>query len=110
MLPTEAKIEVFAPAKLNLFLAITGRRADGFHDLVSVAAKVEFGDTLEIERQPGGFALACDDPAVPVDEPLGPMPPRPAGPVERAFSSVNACPWAPGSAAAAATQWRRCWV
>lgn len=68
MLPTEAKIEVSAPAKLNLFLAITGRREDGFHDLVSVVAKVAFGDTLQIERQAAGFALTCDDPAVPVGE------------------------------------------
>lgn len=62
-----------SPAKLNLFLAITGRRADGFHDLVSVAAPVAFGDELVAEPHPdraaGGpaFTLACDDPAVPVD-------------------------------------------
>jgi 4-diphosphocytidyl-2-C-methyl-D-erythritol kinase len=58
---------VAAPAKLNLFLAITGRRADGFHDLVSVVAPVEFGDTLHAEPAET-FSLECDDPAVPVDE------------------------------------------
>ena len=63
-------IEVFAPAKLNLFLAITGRRADGFHDLVSVAVTLEFGDTLraEIAAGAGGFGLECDDASVPADE------------------------------------------
>jgi 4-diphosphocytidyl-2-C-methyl-D-erythritol kinase len=65
-------IEIFAPAKLNLFLAITGRRADGFHDLVSVAATLAFGDTLLAEVIPGSvgserFKLECDDPAVPLD-------------------------------------------
>lgn len=60
-------ISIFAPAKLNLFLAITGRRADGFHDLVSVVCQLDQGDTLRIEPQAEGFALACDDPAVPVD-------------------------------------------
>lgn len=58
---------IFAPAKLNLFLAITGRRPDGFHDLVSVAAPVAFGDTLRVEPA-DTFSLACDDPAVPADE------------------------------------------
>ncbi len=60
-------ISIFAPAKLNLYLAVTGRRPDGFHDLVSVAAPVTFGDTLRAETA-DTFSLTCDDPAVPVDE------------------------------------------
>ncbi len=59
----------FAPAKLNLFLAVTGRRPDGFHDLVSVVATLDFGDTLRVERAEGeGFSLTCTDPDVPCDE------------------------------------------
>lgn len=62
-------ISIFAPAKLNLFLAITGRREDGFHDLVSVVARLTFGDTLRVEEgEPGRFGMTCDDPAVPCDE------------------------------------------
>ncbi len=62
------KVIVFSPAKLNLFLAITGRRADGFHSLVSVAAPVTFGDRLEIEPMDSGFSLVCDEPSLEVDE------------------------------------------
>ena len=59
----------FSPAKINLFLAVTGRRADGFHDLVSVVAPVSFGDELRIERRAkdGSFSLKCSDAAVPLD-------------------------------------------
>ncbi|HEY0863497.1 MAG TPA: 4-(cytidine 5'-diphospho)-2-C-methyl-D-erythritol kinase [Lacunisphaera sp.] len=64
-------VSLFSPAKLNLFLAVTGRRADGFHDLVSVAAPLDFGDQLEARsREPGAgsqFTLTCDQPDVPVD-------------------------------------------
>lgn len=58
----------FAPAKLNLFLAVTGRRADGFHDLVSLVTPVAWGDTLRVEPAAGDFSLECDDPVVPRDE------------------------------------------
>jgi 4-diphosphocytidyl-2-C-methyl-D-erythritol kinase len=64
-------VTVFSPAKINLFLAVTGRRPDGFHDLVSVAAPLDFGDDLEATVLPAGggaqYTLACDDPAVPTD-------------------------------------------
>lgn len=59
-------VTIFSPAKLNLFLAITGRRADGFHELVSVVAPLAWGDSLTIESATE-FSLTCDDPAVPVD-------------------------------------------
>ena len=60
-------ISIFAPAKLNLFLAVTGRREDGFHDLVSVVAPLEFGDTLRVEPA-GETSLVCNDSEVPCDD------------------------------------------
>lgn len=62
-------LSLFSPAKLNLSLAITGRRPDGFHDLVSVVVTLDFGDTLEAAVRPGGAGstLECDDATVPTD-------------------------------------------
>lgn len=61
---------MLSPAKLNLFLAVTGRRADGYHDLVSVVAQVDWGDDLTVEPIGPGekTTLVCDDPAVPGGE------------------------------------------
>lgn len=56
----------FAPAKLNLFLAITGRRSDGFHELVSVVSQLDLGDTLTATPA-AEWSLVCSDPTVPVD-------------------------------------------
>lgn len=55
-----------AHAKLNLTLAITGRRADGFHELLSLVAPVALADTLTLDvARPLG--LTCDDASLPVD-------------------------------------------
>ena len=56
-----------APAKINLLLAVTGRRADGFHDLLSVVAPLAWGDTVSVETGGAGFSVECDDPGVPTD-------------------------------------------
>ena len=65
-------VTIFSPAKINLFLAITGRRADGFHNLVSVVAPLDFGDDLEasmVERGTASrFRLDCDAPGIPRDD------------------------------------------
>ena len=41
-------IRVEAPAKLNLYLHVTGRRADGYHELDSLVSFTALADTLEI--------------------------------------------------------------
>lgn len=58
-----------APAKLNLFLHITGRRADGYHLLQSVFILVDWADTLHIERRDDGLLRRHDlGPALPADD------------------------------------------
>ena len=46
--------DVPAPAKLNLFLHITGRRPDGYHLLQSVFMLIDWCDTLHFEKRPDG--------------------------------------------------------
>ena len=43
-----------APAKINLGLWITGRRPDGYHDLLTVFQAVDFCDTLTVDAAPPG--------------------------------------------------------
>ena len=58
-----------APAKLNLFLHITGRRPDGYHLLQSVFILIDWADTLHIERRDDGLLRRHDlGPALPADD------------------------------------------
>ncbi|MBI5278553.1 MAG: 4-(cytidine 5'-diphospho)-2-C-methyl-D-erythritol kinase [Burkholderiales bacterium] len=64
-----ALYDVPAPAKLNLFLHVTGRRADGMHLLQSAFMLIDWCDTLHFELRPGagvsredlGEPLPADD-------------------------------------------------
>lgn len=56
------------PAKVNLFLKVTARRADGFHELETLFYPVpEVRDTLTIELGTPGIKLSCNLPGVPLD-------------------------------------------
>ncbi len=47
-------ISLLAPAKLNLFLHITGRRADGYHELQTLFQLLDYGDELSFTPSPPG--------------------------------------------------------
>jgi len=54
---------VLAPAKINLSLLIAGKRPDGFHEIETVMAKVDFFDEILIQQgQKVGIELICKGP------------------------------------------------
>jgi 4-diphosphocytidyl-2-C-methyl-D-erythritol kinase len=59
-----AAVKQFAPAKINLYLHILGRRPDGFHELETLMAPISLGDTLDIDLIPSGIEFTCSDPAL----------------------------------------------
>ncbi len=69
MIPAHCKITLHAPAKINLFLHVIGRRCDGYHDLETWMQKLQLYDTLSLEILPEDRKIEffCSDPNVPAD-------------------------------------------
>src|SRR3954463_16798620 len=56
---------VWAPAKVNLYLEVLARRADGYHELATLMVAVSLYDTLVLrEGRLGEVRLACDRPSL----------------------------------------------
>lgn len=54
---------VRAPAKINLSLLVAGKRPDGFHEIETIVAKINFYDEILIEAgQKAGIELVCTGP------------------------------------------------
>ncbi len=60
----ETTLTGFAPAKINLFLEILGKRPDGFHELVTVMETIAIGDRLVASPSPD-LVVTADRPDVP---------------------------------------------
>ncbi|CAN5413253.1 4-(cytidine 5'-diphospho)-2-C-methyl-D-erythritol kinase [soil metagenome] len=56
----------WAPAKVNLFLEVLGKRTDGYHDLATLMLAVDLIDVLEIVTlEEEAVGLECSDPSLP---------------------------------------------
>jgi len=62
------EIRVLAPAKINLFLHITGRRPNGYHELYSLMCPVTLFDTLALRFHKRDIQLTCHHSGIPSDE------------------------------------------
>src|SRR5437870_2135846 len=58
------KMQVLAPAKINLSLKVLGRRDDGFHEIETLISPISLYDKIEIEKQDRWIDFSCDDPTL----------------------------------------------
>ena len=61
-------MRLLAPAKINLFLQVTGKRPDGYHELVTIMSCIGLYDTVTLSFDTREIRVICDDPSIPEDE------------------------------------------
>ena len=61
MSDTDRALVVAAPAKVNLFLHVTGRRPDGYHTLESLMALIDLCDTITLEHRDDGRIVRTNE-------------------------------------------------
>lgn len=86
---TARGLEVWAPAKLNLFLEVLGKRADGFHEIETLMVPIDWYDTLSFAAEAdGSIELTVEDRR---DRPGGGtvLEPLPVGPSNLAVRAVE---------------------
>jgi 4-diphosphocytidyl-2-C-methyl-D-erythritol kinase len=84
-----------AQAKVNLFLRVLAREADGYHQLETLFCRLELGDDVAVRVNVGGRSLDCAGEA---------LPPEGLGPVERNLA------WRAAVMYAEATGWPNDWA
>ena len=110
---TDSLRDCLAPAKLNLFLHITGRRPDGYHALQTVFQLLDWGDTLHFERRNDGLITRrTRSRACPPEHDLivraATLLKHIRAPERRRYQIESVCRWAGASAAAVPMRPRHC--
>ncbi|EXB54665.1 4-diphosphocytidyl-2-C-methyl-D-erythritol kinase [Morus notabilis] len=65
-----SRLTLFSPCKINVFLRITNKREDGYHDLASLFHVISLGDVLKFSLSPSKTkdSLSTNAPGVPLDD------------------------------------------
>jgi 4-diphosphocytidyl-2-C-methyl-D-erythritol kinase len=61
-------ISLKAPAKVNLFLEILGKRDDGYHEIETIMQEIDLADSLRFEETQEGVKLECNGKNIPVNQ------------------------------------------
>ena len=57
-----------SPAKVNLTLRVLGRRADGYHDILSLMQRINLCDEMSFSPMAERIVLRCPDSSLPEDD------------------------------------------
>jgi 4-diphosphocytidyl-2-C-methyl-D-erythritol kinase len=60
-------MKILSPAKINLFLQVTGKRSDGYHELFSLMCCVDLFDTIFLQFGPQNIRIESSHPQIPLD-------------------------------------------
>jgi 4-diphosphocytidyl-2-C-methyl-D-erythritol kinase len=60
-------MEVCAPAKINLFLEVVGKRPDGYHNIRSLMSCISLYDTVKLNMEADKISVCCNHSEVPED-------------------------------------------
>ncbi len=61
-------MKILSPAKINLFLQVTGKRPDGYHELVTLMSPISLHDVMTFNFESPGISVRCDSDQVPDNE------------------------------------------
>jgi 4-diphosphocytidyl-2-C-methyl-D-erythritol kinase len=61
-------LKILSPAKINLFLHVTGRRPDGYHNIISLMCCIGLYDIISMDFKAKKITVTCNNPDVPDDE------------------------------------------
>jgi 4-diphosphocytidyl-2-C-methyl-D-erythritol kinase len=66
---SQDRLTLSAHAKVNLWLRVLGKRADGFHEVATRMCPIALADEVTVQAEPGGETrLTCSDRSIPTDE------------------------------------------
>lgn len=60
-------MHLVSPAKINLYLEVTGKRSDGYHDLITLMCCIGLFDLLHFNFGKDKIQITCSHPDVPID-------------------------------------------
>jgi 4-diphosphocytidyl-2-C-methyl-D-erythritol kinase len=61
-------LKILSPAKINLFLHVTGIRPDGYHNIISLMCCIGLYDIISMDFKAKKITVTCNNPDVPDDE------------------------------------------